>query len=607
MIISKAEGFLKKYFGYDSFRYGQEDLIKNILDGSDVLGIMPTGAGKSLCFQIPALMFEGIVIVISPLISLMKDQVNALTQSGIPSAFINSSLTDRQISKALTNAVKGAYKLIYVAPERLHTFDFLHFASIANIAMVTVDEAHCISQWGQDFRPSYIEIPKFVEILKKRPIVSAFTATATPRVCDDIVQQLKLNKPSILVSGFNRPNLYFDIKTPKDKFLELKKFLQAKEGLSGIVYCATRANVEEVCDKLNTAGFNASRYHAGLSDVERHSNQDLFLFDKVQIMVATNAFGMGIDKSNVSFVVHYNMPKDLEGYYQEAGRAGRDGTEAECLLLYSKGDVSTNLWMIQNASEAVDYIKERNVTRLYEMEHYSTSKECLRTYILKYFGENPDANCGKCINCNSTFEEVDITIEAQKIISCVYRMKERYGTNLIVETLRGKSSKKLINFGLDRLSTFGISKSSAAFLGDIIDYLLIFGYLYKTSDSYPIIKIGTKAKEALQKDSKLFMKVRVKPEKAVTNNKLKTKSTVKTDNQISPQDNDLFTALKQLRHEIAKKQEVPAFVIFHDSTLMDMCAKKPTSIYEFLDVNGVGSVKAEKYGDEFISVIKEFV
>ena len=599
---------LKKYFGYNTFRKGQETLINDILTGRDALGIMPTGAGKSMCFQIPALINDGIVIVISPLISLMKDQVNALTQSGIPAAFINSSLTERQIHKALANAQNGAYKLIYTAPERLANSDFLHFAANANITMVTVDEAHCISQWGQDFRPSYSEIPVFISQLKNRPVVSAFTATATPLVKDDIVSQLALLNPSVLVSGFDRPNLFFDIKAPKDKFSALLSFLKKKKNQSGIVYCSTRANVEDVCEGLIKKGYNASRYHAGLSDNERHSNQDDFLFDRVQIMVATNAFGMGIDKSNVSFVIHYNMPKDVEGYYQEAGRAGRDGEPAECLILYSKGDVSTNMWMINN-NQNVEYInqktedaiKERNIKRLQEMDLYCTTKDCLREYILKYFGETPPENCSGCTNCETEFEEINITEETQKIISCVARMKERFGVNMVIDVLRGRGNSKVLGFGLDKLTTFGISTKSAAQLGEIINHLLLTGYLQKTVEKYPIVKLTPMSKEALAADANIIMKITQKK----TNHEVETKRSKTT--QLMPLNTDLLAVLKERRLAIATKQSVPAFVIFHDSTLTDMCMKKPTTIDELMDVSGIGSVKAERYGQEFLDVIKHFL
>jgi ATP-dependent DNA helicase RecQ len=463
---------LKQYFGYDIFRPGQEELINDILAGKDVLGVMPTGAGKSLCFQVPALIMEGLTLIVSPLISLMKDQVNALNQSGAAAAYINSSLNEKQIHKALQNACNNLYKLIYVAPERLESYDFLDFARSANISMLTIDEAHCISQWGHDFRPSYSKIPEFIAKLQNRPVISAFTATATPHVRDDVINLLQLKEPTVLGTGFDRPNLYFEVKKPKDKFSELITFLQDKKEQSGIIYCSTRAAVEEVCDGLKQKGYNASRYHAGLSDLERHDNQDDFIYDRVQIMVATNAFGMGIDKSNVAFVLHYNMPKDMESYYQEAGRAGRDGSPADCVLLYSGQDVRTSLWLIENAREyerfdkpegeiSREQILERDRARLREMTFYCSTYDCLRGYILKYFGETPPPYCGRCENCNTNFEATDVTVDAQKILSCVVRMRERYGVNLIIDTLRGSKNERILRLGLDRLSTYGICEQLA--------------------------------------------------------------------------------------------------------------------------------------------------
>jgi ATP-dependent DNA helicase RecQ len=596
---------LKQYFGYDSFRSGQEKLIDGVIAGRDVLGVMPTGAGKSVCFQIPALMMDGISVIVSPLISLMKDQVNALTQSGIPAAFINSSLSGLQIDKALQKARDGAYKLIYVAPERLLAPDFLSFAQSAKISMLTVDEAHCISQWGQDFRPSYSKIPEFAASLPNRPVLSAFTATATARVREDIAFLLRLNDPLVLVTGFNRENLYFEVQKPKDKYAALTAFLGVQKERSGIVYCSTRAAVEEVCEKLKTDGHSASRYHAGLADDERHGNQDDFLYDRIQIMVATNAFGMGIDKSNVSFVVHYNMPKDMESYYQEAGRAGRDGEPADCILLYSGQDVRTNLWLIENARDAQypdketeDLLKERDRKRLREMTFYCSANDCLRGYILKYFGENPPNYCGNCGNCDTNFETVDITIEAQKILSCVARLKERYGQKMLIDVLRGSKSEKILRLGLDKLSTYGISEKTEKQLHEIINQLILSDYLLKTDDEYPVLKLGTTASEVLKNGKTVQMKLSKEKQKAeIVINKKQARSV----------DNRLFAVLRELRFAIAKEQNVPAFVIFPDSTLIDMCLKIPATHEEFLNVSGVGQVKLERYGEKFLKAIAEFL
>jgi len=618
-VFMTSHEILKQYFGYDSFRVGQEELIGDILDGKDVLGIMPTGAGKSMCFQIPALMMPGITLVISPLISLMKDQVAALTQSGIGAAYINSSLTDNQIAKALSNAASGTYKLVYVAPERLTSYEFVDFARSANINMLTVDEAHCISQWGQDFRPSYAKIPEFIAQLSMRPRVSAFTATATPVVREDILHQLQLNDPTVLVSGFDRENLFFEVKKPDDRFLALMQFLQDKKSRTGIVYCATRAVVEEVCLKLQKQGINASRYHAGLSDKERRDNQDDFLYDRVQIMVATNAFGMGIDKSNVSFVVHYNMPMNLEAYYQEAGRAGRDGEPADCLLLYSGQDVHTSLWMIDNSKDVVYpdlatemALKERDRKRLKEMTFYCATRDCLRGYILKYFGEKPENYCGNCSNCNAHFETMDVTEESRKIISCVARMKERYGVALIVDVLRGSKNEKVLRWGLDRLSTYGISKMSGTQLRDIINHLVLNDGLAKTDDQYPVIRLGEKAGEILRGEETVIMKLvkETEPPPKQTRsekNQKQTKQFIKAHAEINKKEPDmaLFEKLKDLRLKLANEQKVPAFVILHDSTLTDMCIKLPKTIDDLMKVSGIGSVKAQKFGDRFLRVIAE--
>jgi len=605
-LLANKKSVLKQYFGYDYFREGQEHLIDSILSGCDVVGVMPTGAGKSICFQVPAMLFDGITLVISPLISLMKDQVNALTQAGIKAAFINSSLTEKQVHMALGNARDGTYKLIYIAPERLGTIEFLDFALSANISMITVDEAHCISQWGQDFRPSYVGIAHFISQLPKRPVVSAFTATATPKVRNDIETLLQMRNPTVLVTGFDRKNLYFEVQKPKDKFAALMEFLSDKIDRSGIVYCSTRNTVEEVCERLNGAGYNTSRYHAGLSDMERHNNQDDFLYDRVQIMVATNAFGMGIDKSNVSFVVHYNMPKDIESYYQEAGRAGRDGENADCVLLYSGQDVRTNMYLIENSRdveyadmETENMLKERDRQRLKEMTFYCHTSDCLRCYILKYFGERSENFCGNCSNCNSNFETIDITIDAQKILSCVYRAKERYGVKMIIDVLRGSKNEKVLRLGLDNLSTYNIIELSEKRLRDIINHLVIDEFLYITNEEYPILKLGTKANDVIKNNIKVEMKLAKEAEKEAKPSKKNA--------ALKPLNNILFGKLKELRLAIATEQKVPAFVIFADSTLTDMCMKLPVNNEELLEVSGVGQVKLERYGEQFLRAITEFV
>lgn len=601
---------LKKYFGYDSFRGGQQELISAILSGRDVLGIMPTGAGKSICFQLPAVIQDGITLVVSPLISLMKDQVGALIQSGIPAAYLNSTLSPRQMETALYHAESGRYKLIYVAPERLLAPDFLAFAKSVKISMLTVDEAHCISQWGQDFRPSYAQIPQFIDQLGQRPIVSAFTATATLRVREDIVSLLSLRDPTVLVTGFDRQNLYFEVQAPKNKMRALTDFLQAHQNQSGIVYCATRKAVEEVCGELTRQGFSASRYHAGLPDDERRGNQDDFLFDRVRIMVATNAFGMGIDKSNVAFVVHYNMPKDIESYYQEAGRAGRDGSEATCLLLYSGQDVRMNRWLIEHARD-VSYpdpeterqLKERDYRRLREMTFYSTTNDCLRAFILRYFGENPPGYCGHCGNCDTKFETVDVTEDAQKILSCVARMKERFGATLVIDVLRGGKSERIRELGLDALSTYGISEKSAHTLHAVIEFLVQNGYLEKSDGQYAVLRLTPEAKGVLNGTAVLRMKLAKEKIHAAGDD---SGGAANATGSVPPEREPLYIRLKALRHEIAAEQGVPAFVVFSDSSLVDMCVRLPGSPSQFLQVSGVGEAKLQRYGERFLGEIADF-
>ncbi len=586
---------LQEYFGYSKFKPGQELIIDEILSGHDVLGIMPTGAGKSLCFQIPALALEGTAIVISPLISLMKDQVDTLNEMGIKAAFINSSLDMKEYGKITSKARKGEYKLLYIAPERLEIESFWQILSQMNISIIAVDEAHCISQWGHDFRPSYTKIANMIAKLPKRPAVVALTATATTQVEQDIVKLLMLKQPYILITGFDRENLYFEVDKPTKKFDFLLKYIKENGANSGIVYCSTRKTVDSVCKKLNEHGISATRYHAGLTDGERIANQEAFIFDKVQVIVATNAFGMGIDKSNIRYVIHYNMPKTMENYYQEAGRAGRDGERAECMLFYSAADTITNKLLIENSGSNVD--KTNEYKKLQEMVDYCNTDSCLRKYILSYFGEdNSPKVCDNCGNCVGNLEHTDITTEAQKIMSCIKRTNERFGSGVITDVLKGSNTEKLKTMGFDKLSTFGLMKEySKETIKEIIAYLIAENFIDIKGDKYPILALNAKAYSLLKGDSKLSIK------RVITKEAPKAK---KTEYKIS---NDLFEKLRGLRRVIAGEQNVAPFIVFSDTTLKDMCTKLPVTNDAMLDVSGVGKFKLDKYGDRFIEIIDDYV
>ncbi len=609
---------LKHYFGYDSFREGQEILIDSILSGKDALGIMPTGSGKSLCFQIPALMMEGITLVISPLISLMKDQVTTLNQAGIHAAYLNSSLTASQYYKALAYAREGRYPIIYVAPERLVTDEFLDFALNTNISMVAVDEAHCVSQWGQDFRPSYLKIVDFIDKLPKRPVISAFTATATKEVREDVIDILMLREPAVVSTGYDRPNLYLGVQSPKDKYATLKNYVECRPDQCGIIYCLTRKLVQEVCDRLNQEGFSATRYHAGLSDEERRKNQDDFIYDRSQIMVATNAFGMGIDKSNVRFVIHYNMPKNLESYYQEVGRCARDGEPGECILLYSGQDVVTNQMFIDNNQDNQELdslthqmVMERDRERLKKMTFYSFTNECLRDYILRYFGEYGENYCGNCSNCLSQFETVDVTDIAKGLTGCVESCRQRYGVNVIIDTVHGANTAKIRNYRMDQNAYYGVlAKVPTYKLRQVMNYLMLNEILTVTNDEYAIVKLTGKSKVILAESEAIVMKMakeqehaaKIKEEKKIK----KSKMSVASGTALSEADEELFEVLRSLRLEIAKEEKVPPYIVFSDKTLVHMCMMRPKTKEEMLSVSGVGEFKYEKYGERFLVCVKEF-
>ena len=590
---------LKTYFGYDDFREGQADIIDNILSGRDTLGVMPTGAGKSLCYQIPALMMDGVTIVVSPLISLMQDQVTSLVGLGIKAAYINSSLTQDQYYTVLRRASEGWYKLIYVAPERLDSDVFVKTACEMDISMITTDEAHCISQWGQDFRPSYLKIPQFTERLPRRPIVTAFTATATERVRSDIKHQLHMKDPYETVTGFDRKNLYFEVRHPSDKIHDLLSLVRKydSEGRSGIVYCSTRKDVENVCDRLREEGFSASRYHAGLTESERRHSQEDFLFDRVRIMCATNAFGMGIDKSNVSFVIHYGLPKDVESYYQEAGRAGRDGSPSDCILLYTARDRFVAEFLINKSFEEssldtqeAERISSRDMAKLRDMVRYANQDGCLRTYILNYFGESGSHSCGNCSYCCSDTVLTDITTDAQKIMSCVYRSGQKYGISTVANILMGDGSEALTSRGLDSISTYGImADSSRRYIRDICSRLEELDYITVSDDDYRIARLTSKALPVLR--GELRINARVREDKAHT---------------AANYDKELFLILQELRSTVAKVNGVPPYSIFTDLTLSEMASKCPTDARSFARLSGVTKIKTERFADRFIDAISEY-
>ena len=592
--MQEAQEILRTYFGYPHFRPGQQELIQHILNGEDVLGIMPTGAGKSLCFQIPALLVSGVTLVISPLISLMKDQVDAMTENGIPAAFINSSLSEGSYQEVIHKVMNGHCKLLYIAPERLELEGFLRLLSELPIELLVVDEAHCVSQWGHDFRPSYLKIAQMVSILPQRPQICAFTATATQTVRGDIIDGLELEAPFVLITSFDRPNLYFRVLQPANKLTEVTAILKSHRNQSVIIYCATRKTVESLSVKLGQAGYAAVRYHAGLSQEERKKNQEDFIYDRADIMVATNAFGMGIDKSDVRLVLHYNMPKSMEHYYQEAGRAGRDGEPAECILFFSAADIVTNKRLIE---QGVLEQQEEEQQKLTRMIAYCHTEHCLRSAILEYFGEPAlEQSCDNCGNCDSDIIAQDITEESQKIMSCIKRMGERFGASLVIEVLRGSQTARVRQFGFEKLSTYGIMKEySLASMRSILTYLLADGFIQATEGQYPILSVCPSGYEVLQGKSRVEIRrvILRTPEHAAT-----VKHSI---------DHDLFERLRKVRMELASGQGVAPFMVFSDASLRSMCELLPISPHAFLEVFGVGQTKLEKYGEAFIQEIMRYL
>lgn len=603
------EEALKVLFGYDTFRPGQKALIDSILAGRDTFAVMPTGAGKSLCYQIPALLLPGITLVISPLISLMQDQVKALNEAGVPAAFINSSLSEGAYFETVDMIRQGFYKIVYVAPERLTAEGFVSLAKKVPISMVTVDEAHCISQWGQDFRPSYMKIVEFIKMLDKRPILSAFTATATENVREDIINTLELRDPFVMVTGFDRENLFFQVEKPKDKDEYILHYIAEHPQESGIIYCATRKNVDKLYDLLRSRGISAGKYHAGMGAAERKKMQDDFVFDYTGIVIATNAFGMGIDKSNVRFVIHYNVPLSMENYYQEAGRAGRDGLEAKCILLFSPQDMAIDRFLLERKEMPEltetdrEVVRRQDMERLRSMERYCYTTECLRNYILQYFGENPTEPCGDCGNCLREFETRDMTEEAKKIINCVYEAKGRYGKTVIIDTVVGSKMARLQEIGAVNYRSYGVlSGSNKNLLKRLVDQMVLEGYL-KLGD-YQVVRLG-EISSLKDPDTKVMVKITdedKRPERAEKAGRTRKKA--KGAEELGAEGYSLFEKLRERRLEIAREEGLPPYMVFSDKTLIDMAAKKPASREEMLQVSGVGEYKYAKYGERFLAVIK---
>ncbi|PFB95929.1 DNA helicase RecQ [Bacillus cereus] len=586
-MFTKAQELLGSYFGYSSFRRGQDETIKNVLDGKDTVCIMPTGGGKSICYQIPALVFEGTTLVISPLISLMKDQVDTLIQNGISATYINSSISIAEANQRIQLAKQGHYKLLYVAPERLDSMEFVDQLIDMKIPMIAIDEAHCISQWGHDFRPSYLHIHRILDYLPEKPLVLALTATATPQVRDDICSTLEINQENTIMTTFERENLSFSVIKGQDRNAYLADYIRQNQKESGIIYAATRKVVDQLYEDLGKAGVSVSKYHAGMSDHDRNEQQELFLRDEISVMVATSAFGMGIDKSNIRYVIHYQLPKNMESYYQEAGRAGRDGLDSECILLYSSQDVQVQRFLIDQSTGESRFSNE--LEKLQNMTDYCHTEQCLQSFILQYFGEEPKEDCGRCGNCTDDRESIDVTRDSQMVLSCMIRTNQRFGKQMIAQVLTGSKNKKVIEFNFHTLPTYGLlSNRSVKEVSEFIEFLISDELIAVEHGTYPTLKVTEKGKEVLLGKENVLRKERVETRQIV-------------------QDHPLFEVLREVRKEIAQGEGVPPFVIFSDQTLKDMCAKMPQSDSELLTVKGIGEHKLVKYGSHFLQAVQHFI
>lgn len=586
-MFTKAQELLASYFGYSSFRRGQDETIKNVLDGKDTVCIMPTGGGKSICYQIPALVFEGTTLVISPLISLMKDQVDTLVQNGISATYINSSISITEANQRIQLAKQGHYKLLYVAPERLDSMEFVDQLIDMKIPMIAIDEAHCISQWGHDFRPSYLHIHRILDYLPEEPLVLALTATATPQVRDDICNTLGINQENTIMTTFERENLSFSVIKGQDRNAYLADYIRQNQKESGIIYAATRKVVDQLYEDLMKAGVSVSKYHAGMSDHDRNEQQELFLRDEVSVMVATSAFGMGIDKSNIRYVIHYQLPKNMESYYQEAGRAGRDGLDSACILLYASQDVQVQRFLIDQSIGESRFSNE--LEKLQNMTDYCHTEQCLQSFILQYFGEEPKEDCGRCGNCTDNRESIDVTRESQMVLSCMIRTNQRFGKQMIAQVLTGSKNKKVIEFNFHTLPTYGLlSNRSVKEVSEFIEFLISDELIAVEHGTYPTLKVTEKGKEVLLGKENVLRKERVETRQIV-------------------QDHPLFEVLREVRKEIAQGEGVPPFVIFSDQTLKDMCAKMPQSDSELLTVKVIGEHKLVKYGSHFLQAVQHFI